>query len=82
MSRSPLQLLSDGLVVRGDVIQQRPHSLPAASFSLGRVMDRRGRHGTAESPQWKGHGRRCVVEAWGEGWYCHRWSGLVRKQGR
>lgn len=28
ISRSPLRLLSDGLVVRGDVIQQRPHSLP------------------------------------------------------
>ena len=67
MSRSPLQLLSDGLVVRGDAIQQGPHSLPAASFSLGHVMDRRGRHGTVKSQRWKGHGRRCVAGACGGG---------------
>ena len=67
MSQSPLKLLSDGLIVMGDVIQQRPHDLPPASFSSGHVMDRRGRRGIVELQGWKGRGRRCTTGAFGGG---------------
>lgn len=67
---APAAVNSARLVVRGDVIQQRPHGLPPASLSSGHVMDRRGRCGIVEWQRLKGLRRSHVTGGmWGRGWW-------------